>query len=304
MIGLDIGGTGVKGVIINQDAEILQEMKVSTNISEGREGILRSVISVIDSLFWDNIPISGIGVGSAGRIDPVKGEVVFATANLPDWEGTKLQEILEEKYGVKCFIENDANTALLGELWAGTVQKLKPDSAVMLTLGTGVGGANAINGKILNGSNSQSGEWGHVILVPHGKPCNCGKEGCIEQYLSGTALTNAVRTETDLSFTHGSEIFEAYSIGNKQVKDVVDRYIDYLALVIYNITVAIDPDTILIGGGLVDSKECWWQSLEDKLKHYQVTTVVTPASLGNKAGMYGAAALALQHLVEKRGESV
>ncbi|TYS69816.1 ROK family protein [Sutcliffiella horikoshii] len=303
VIGVDIGGTGVKGAIINRKAEILQEVKVSTNIAEGREGILRSVVTVIDSLFRNNIPVSGIGVGSAGRINPEKGEVVFATANLPNWEGTKLKAFLEKKYEVESYIENDANTALLGEMWAGATYNKQLETAVMLTLGTGVGGATAINGKILNGSKFQSGEWGHVILVPHGKPCNCGKDGCIEQYLSGTALTQAVRTETELAFTHGAEIFEAYSNGNKQVKKVVDRYIDYLTIVIYNITVAIDPQAILIGGGLIESQAHWWNELEKKLKNMDVNTAVIPALLGNKAGMFGAAAMALQH-IEKRGESV
>ncbi|WP_404445661.1 ROK family protein [Sutcliffiella horikoshii] len=304
VIGVDIGGTGVKGAIISKEAEILQEVKVSTNIAEGREGILRSVVSVIDSLFRNNIPISGIGLGSAGRIDPEKGEVVYATANLPNWEGTKLKAFLEKKYEVESYIENDANTALLGEMWAGATHKKQIETVVMLTLGTGVGGATALNGKILNGNRFQSGEWGHVILIPHGKPCNCGKEGCIEQYLSGTALIHAVHTETEFSFTHGAEIFEAYSNGNKQVKKVVDQYIDYLTIVIYNITVAIDPQAILIGGGLIDSKAHWWHELENKLRNMDVTTAVLPASLGNKAGMFGAAAMALQHVIEKRGESV
>ncbi len=300
VIGIDIGGTGIKGAVITEDGTLLEELKIATNIEEGREGILRSMFYVIDSLQEKHQDIAGIGVGTAGRVNVKSGEIVFATANLPLWQGTNVKKEMEARYAIPCSVENDANAALVGELWRGTAGGHQ--SAVMLTLGTGVGGATVINGAIIHGHHFQSGEWGHVVLVPDGKPCNCGKNGCIEQYLSGTALTQSVRNETDFSFIHGNEIFEAYSSGNKQVKQVVDRYIDRLALTLYNITISIDPETILIGGGVIDSKEHWWSKLQAKLNDYRVNTSVVPAALGNKAGMYGSAKLILD-AIGKRGES-
>ncbi|WP_299744371.1 ROK family protein [Rossellomorea sp. y25] len=299
-IGIDVGGTGVKGSIIREDGTILYHEMVPTDISQGREGILQSIYKVIDLLLHKDQTVIGIGIGTAGRVDREKGEIVFATANLPSWQGTNVKVEIETRYGLPCVVENDANAALIGELWK---REGNPETAVMLTLGTGVGGANAINGQILNGHHHQSGEWGHVVLVPNGKPCNCGKRGCLEQYLSGTALVQAVLTETDLSFRHGSEIFEEYSNGNQQVKQVVDRYLDHLAIAVYNISVAIDPEVVFIGGGVIDSKSHWWAGFQHKLKEYFVKSSIYPAVLGNKAGMLGAAKLLFQ-VMEKRGESV
>jgi glucokinase len=299
-IGIDVGGTGVKGSIIREDGTFLYQEKVPTDISQGREGILESIYRVIDVLMNRDHTIIGIGIGTAGRVDPAKGEIVFATANLPFWQGTNVIEQIETRFGLPCVVENDANAALIGELWKW---EGSPETAVMLTLGTGVGGANAINGQIINGHHHQSGEWGHVVLVPKGKPCNCGKRGCLEQYLSGTALVQAVFTETNLSYRHGSEIFEEYSKGNQQVEQVVDRYLDYLAIAVYNISVAIDPEVVIIGGGVIDSKSHWWSGFQDKLKEYSVKSCIYPAVMGNKAGMLGAAKLLFQ-VMEKRGESV
>ncbi|MDT9026914.1 ROK family protein [Rossellomorea yichunensis] len=300
VIGIDVGGTEVKGSVVNEDGDILFEAKVPTDISKGRDGILESIHIVIGYLMKKDSAILGIGIGTAGRVNVHSGEIVFATANLPSWQGTNVKAEIESRYSLPCVVENDANAALIGELWKS---QRKPQSAVMITLGTGVGGANAINGEVLNGYHHQSGEWGHVVLVPNGKLCNCGKKGCIEQYLSGTALVQAVLTETELSFRHGSEIFEEFSKGNQQVKQVIDRYLDYLAITMYNISVSIDPEMIFIGGGVIDSKRHWWTSFRGKLKEYCVNTSVHPASLGNKAGMLGAAKLIFQ-VIEKRGEPI
>ncbi|WP_201714352.1 ROK family protein [Rossellomorea arthrocnemi] len=300
VIGIDVGGTGVKGAVVQKDGTILHQEKVSTDISNGREGILGSIFQVIDLLMKKDGTISGIGIGTAGRVDPDKGTVVYATDNLPSWQGTQVREEIETRYGLPCAVDNDANVALLGELWKW---EGNPETAVMLTLGTGVGGANAIQGEVLHGHHHQSGEWGHVVLVPNGKPCNCGKKGCLEQYLSGTALVQDVFTETNQIFPHGSEIFKEYSIGNQQVKQVVDRYLDYLAIAASNISVSVDPEVLFIGGGVIDSKDHWWADFQVKLKEYFVNTSIYPAVLGNQAGMLGAAKLLFQAM-EKRGESV
>jgi glucokinase len=300
VIGIDVGGTGVKGAIIHRDGEIIYEKTVATELSHGREGILQSIYKVLDQLMLETDAVLGIGIGTAGRVNPENGEVVFATDNLPGWQGTNVKEEIKKRYGLPCVVENDANVALIGELWK---YKVNPETAVMLTLGTGVGGANAVNGKVLSGHHHQGGEWGHVVLVPNGKPCNCGKRGCLEQYLSGKALIHDVFTETKRSFRHGSEIFEEYSNGNQQVKQVVDRYLDYLAIAVSNISVAVDPEVVFIGGGVIDSKDHWWSGFQVKLKEYFVHTNILPAVLGNKAGMLGAASLVFQAM-EKRGESV
>ncbi|RSK28875.1 ROK family protein [Bacillus sp. HMF5848] len=340
-IGIDIGGTAIKGAIIDTNGTFLVKEKINTDITIGREGILQALFTIIDRLLAhaaalpsdataqhevtdtaqheatdtaqheasdttqheasDTAQLAGIGIGSAGRINPITGEVVYATANLPGWQGTNIKTIIEEKYGLPCHVDNDANVALLGELWLGPQHHFK--NAIMLTLGTGVGGANIINGQLVTGAHCQSGEWGHVVLVPNGHPCNCGKKGCIEQYLSGTALVrqaneavnqanalvrqaNEAVGPTSTQYTHGQQVFV-----DSAMHEVVDTYLDYLALVIYNMTVAIDPDAIIIGGGVIDSKHIWWPQLITKLATYEVATPIIPAALGNQAGVAGASKL-------------
>lgn len=299
-IGVDIGGTGVKASIIDENGRILYTESTATILTKGRTGVLESVFSVIDSLLKKENSIIGIGVGTAGRVNAIAGAVVYATANLPGWQGIKLAEILSEKYGFPCFIENDANAAMIGEVWQGS--KAKYRSITMLTLGTGVGGANMVDGKIVSGGHFQSGEWGHAILVPGGRPCNCGMRGCVEQYLSGKALVQLANEQTNGHFIHGSEVFEALAGDCKGLKAVVHTYIDLLALTIYNISVALDPHAVIIGGGVIDSRKHWWTLLLERLKEYHVQAEVFPALLGNTAGMMGAAKLVFEG-VKKRGEA-
>ncbi|PWW31310.1 glucokinase [Cytobacillus oceanisediminis] len=299
-IGVDIGGTGVKASIIDEKGRILYAESTATILTNGRTGVLESVFSVIDSLLKKEKSIIGIGVGTAGRVNAITGEVVYATANLPGWQGTKLAGILSKKYGFPCFIENDANAALIGEVWQGN--KAAYPSITMLTLGTGVGGANMIDGKIVSGGHFQSGEWGHAVLVPNGRPCNCGMRGCTEQYLSGKALVRLANEQTNRQFNHGNEVFEGLAGDCEQLKAVVHTYIDLLALAIYNISVTLDPHAVIIGGGVIDSRKHWWTLLIERLRDYHVQAEVFPAVLGNAAGMMGAAKLVFDGL-KKRGEA-
>jgi len=307
VIGLDIGGTSVKGMIVTSSGSIQAEFKQHTNILEGREGILQSAFSVVDTLLSkighnEQSPvIQGIGIGSAGRIDPVSGNVVFATENLPGWQGTQLKQTFEERYRLPVSVDNDANTALVGELWRNTSISLnKKQGVVMLTLGTGVGGANVMNGQLVTGSHYQGGEWGHIILVPGGRECNCGKYGCLEQYLSGTALITAVNKATGRSYTNGSSIFEDFTKQDKTVEPIIHQFIYYLAIMLENISTSIDPKYILLGGGVLDSKDHWWHLLEQQLHTFETKAQVLPAMVKNQAGMYGAASQIINILREKK----
>jgi glucokinase len=297
VIGIDVGGTGVKGSVVLENGEVLKSYKVATDITLGRQGILASIFSIVDHLM-EREEIIGIGMGTAGRVNVTTGEVVFATANLPGWQGVNLSKELADRYQLPCLVENDANAALLGELWQGAATDRSLTSVTMLTLGTGVGGANSIDRKIINGGHFQGGEWGHVVFVPNGRPCNCGMNGCLEQYLSGTALVSTTNEATAMHFQHGQDIFAAYKAGNESVSKVVDLYIDHLALAIYNISITLDPKAVIIGGGVIDSRQLWWPLLIEKLANYQVLLKVFPAQLGNRAGMLGAAKLAIDHVRE------
>ncbi|ERJ13654.1 ROK family protein [Haloplasma contractile] len=294
VIGIDIGGTEIKGAVLSLDGTILYESRVKTDTRLGRDSILNGLNQLIEEFLFRYDSVVSIGIGSAGRINVAEGTVAFATDNLPGWNGFHLKEYIENQFNLPVAVENDANVALIGEAYKG-VGKLYND-IVMLTLGTGVGGANIVNGKIQNGKDYHAGEWGHVVLYPNGRICNCGQKGCIEQYLSGTALVRRIN-ELGYNIGHGSEIFKLIERGNKDVSNALNEYIDDLIIVLHNISLSINPELIIIGGGVVHSRNYWWPILENKLKENdQIKCLVQPAKLENTAGIIGAGKIALNVL--------
>ncbi len=297
-IGIDIGGTTIKGAIVDEKRKIHHQITIQTNRSEGRNGILASLTTTIDQLLENETEITGIGIGTAGRVNVDRGEVIYSTANLPGWQGINLREFITNTYALPAIIDNDANAALAGEWWnRGETY----DSVTFLTLGTGVGGANMVQRKIFRGNHWNGGEWGHVILYPEGRTCNCGKRGCIEQYLSGTAVVKIGNEQSGRTYTNGADLFEAFQAGDRKIQPIVERYLDDLALVVYNLSVSIDPEAVIIGGGVIESKDRWWDVFVEKLVERDVHLKVLPATLGNKAGMIGAVKL-LFDAMSKGGE--
>ncbi|WLD93071.1 ROK family protein [Alkalihalobacillus sp. AL-G] len=293
ILGVDIGGTTIKGAVFTSNGEKIAQSYAPTDVNNGRDGIIASLFKVIDQLM-DDVPVVSIGIGTAGRVNAASGEVVYATDNLPGWGGMKLKDLLSTRYDLPVVVDNDANTALVGELWKGISGTYQ--SAVMLTLGTGVGGANVMNGKLVHGRNWQGGEWGHSIFVPDGLPCNCGQQGCIEQYLSGSALVRMAHDNGLDTVTDGKHVFEQFNMGNQAAKHVINRYFDDLVTFLTTISNGIDPDIVIVGGGVVESKDFFWDLFEKKLQDRRVPIQVKPAMLGNEAGIYGAVKLALGSL--------
>jgi glucokinase len=295
VIGIDIGGTSIKGAVYNEYNRVSSIKSRSTEISKGKEGILKGVLEIAEELLRDFPDASAIGIGTAGRVNSDSGEIVYSTANLPGWQGTNVPVEIQKVIPLPVKVDNDANTALIGELWA---QNKSYTSAVLLTLGTGVGGAAYLNGNLVRGHHWNGGEYGHSIFIPDGQQCNCGMKGCLEQYVSGNALVRMARQE-GLSIMHGSELFQLVKIDGKAAK-IVQQYIAYIALALYNIQTTIDPEVIIIGGGVIDSKDLWWHQLVQNLLKFPVPVHVQPAVLGNEAGMAGAASLCL-HETHRKG---
>ncbi|WP_408008496.1 ROK family protein [Pseudalkalibacillus sp. A8] len=297
-IGIDIGGTTIKGAIVDEKRKIHHQITTPTNISEGRNGILASLTATIDQLLEKETDIAGIGIGTAGRVNVDSGEVIYSTANLPGWQSINLSEFITNTYALPAIIDNDANAALAGEWW--NIDEAY-ESVTFLTLGTGVGGANMIHRKIFRGNHWNGGEWGHVILFPEGRTCNCGKRGCIEQYLAGAALVKIANEQSGRTYKNGAELFDDFQKGDREIIPIVERYLDDLVLVVYNLSVSIDPEAVIIGGGVIESKDQWWDVFGQKLAERGVHLNVLPATLGNKAGMIGAVKL-LFDAMSKGGE--
>lgn len=272
VIGLDIGGTKVKaGLFINGKLVNTQSLPVIK--STGREGLFRTIYETINLL--GSKDFDHIGVVSAGNIDIEKG-VCLLSVNINGWTGAPIKKTLEDKYHVPVYVDNDAIGAVIGEL--SFLEH--PQNVTILTFGTGVGGASLINGKI---NRDKYSEWGHHELIHDGRPCSCGKKGCAEQYLSATALLKDANKI--MAVPNTIILMDRYSKGNKKAIEVIEQYCAWLNAFIDIIYNEVKPDTIILGGGLMNAKEVF--------AHYLTPhkCVVSFAKASNNAGIIGASLL-------------
>jgi glucokinase len=287
VVGIDIGGTKILGGVIGFNGDLIKFKETSTDANLGRDHILKKLFGVLDDLF--DTDIEGIGIGSAGRINFNTGEVIYATDNLPGWTGINLKEIISQKYRTKTIVENDVNAAIVGENWLGSAKNFK--DVLMITLGTGVGGAIILDGKLIRGSHFSAAEIGHTILYPDGKKCNCGQNGCVEQYISGTAIYKRYNEIVGSNLVNSAkDVFDLYMKNDKISKLVVDEFVKSLSLLIFNIRNFIDPEIIILGGGVTNSKDLWWEYLKSQIK---CDLNISIAGLNKFSTVYGAAKLIL-----------
>lgn len=285
-IGIDIGGTSIKGAVI-ENGTVTARAKRSTDISHGLDSIRECLFSVINDLLPLVGADAGIGIGSAGDIDPYEGKVLYATGNLPGFTGFEIKKDVEIRFGRRVFVVNDAAAAFIGESYFGAAKNCK--SAVMLTLGTGLGGAASINGKLLTGANFHAARIGHIPLHIGGRECNCGKTGCAEQYVSATGL---MRTANELNCQcfNCNGVFKKAADGDKKCREAVRIFLSDLCAVIDTVKCVFDPECIILGGGLIELRQYW---LEDFIESLPGSSkdLIRPAVLGNDAGAIGAAYL-------------
>ncbi len=304
-MGLDVGGTFVKGIIIDEKGKIVCEDSVPTVTGEGLADCIETLAeTLVRNAGVVFSAIKGAGVGCPGLIDSTRGEVVFAgNMNLKNYP---LQKLLQEKLSIPVKICNDANAAALGEARFGAGKGYK--DSVLITLGTGVGGGIVIGGKLFEGYKSAGAEIGHMVIEHGGAKCTCGRRGCFEAYCSARALTARTKwaMEEDTSsamwntYTHdsadGRTAFE-YMDTDRTAKQVVGWYLKYLNCGIANIANIFRPQVIMIGGGVAAQGSRLSVPLQEMLnKEIFAGTDYAPvkvecATLGNKAGAFGAAAL-------------
>lgn len=317
-VGIDLGGTNIVAGVVKHDTkvneyEIIAKAECKTAIPRPEADVCDSMADVVKKavrkakLTMDDIAYIGIGV--PGAVNP-ETRVVETSPNLffTNWEVSKMMEERLNKY-VK--IENDANAAALGEFLAGAAKGVK--NAVVVTLGTGVGGGIIIDGKIYSGSNFAGAELGHMVIVKDGKKCGCGRRGCWEAYASATALINqtkdAIRNEKaefsfmldavegDIDQVNGKTPFDAMLAGDLTGKAVINNYVSYLACGIVNVINIFQPDILCVGGGISRQGENLLAPVrtiveqERITKHNEKQTQICECILGNDAGIIGAASL-------------
>jgi glucokinase len=302
-IGVDIGGTGLKAALVNEKGQILHHVETPTRASEGRTAVLGRVEGLVVALLAQaESPVLGCGVGSAGRIDHRRGTVIFASGNLPGWTGLPLGPELAHRVGLPVVVDNDVNAAAIAEAWIGAARGTA--DFLMLTLGTGVGGAMVVGGRVWRGARSGAGEVGHMALYPHGLPCNCGGSGCMEQYVSAKALTRRANeglvADQGHPFRGIREVLTAAERGPVARRDAARAGVTYftndLAMGLMNLQQAFDPQIIVIGGGIV-RLGYWWDRLQEAVarecRNRSISIRLKRAHCGPQAGVVGAARLAM-----------
>ena len=307
--GIDIGGTFIKGGLVNEQGEILYHTSVKTECT--KEGLADGVTRLIGKLLQEKgiarEELGGIGMGIPGMIDSVNGCVRYSNnLRIRDFA---IVEAVRRKFDLPIRITNDANAAALGEAKFGVGAGKK--DFLLITLGTGVGGGVILDGKIFEGTAGAGAELGHAVLIAGGELCTCGRRGCIEAYASATALIRDTRRAMeqdpssamwsaagDLEHVDGKTAFSCAG-SDQTAKEVVDRYIWYLGEALTDFANIFRPQMIALGGGVSNAGEELRKPLQEHVDANLFGGSVGPrveivlASLGNRAGLLGAAAMLL-----------
>ncbi|MEH7515224.1 ROK family glucokinase, partial [Gottfriedia acidiceleris] len=290
--------------------EFIDKWEVLTDKSDSGKHIPKTITIAIEEklnqMDKTKEDIAGIGIGAPGSVRLEDG-LIFAAVNL-GWVNYPLKEILEKESGIPVIVDNDANIAAVGEMWKGAGNGAK--DVVMVTLGTGVGGGVIVNGDVAHGISGSAGEIGHItVQLENGVLCNCGKTGCLETISSATGiarianekLQNTTKETVLKEMSNDSpltakDVFEAYSNGDEVAEEIVNHVMKYLALVLAGVGNTLNPENIIIGGGVSNAGDLLLRPLKKYFDEFAFTTVrdstkLSIAKLGNDAGAIGAAYL-------------
>lgn len=304
-IGVDLGGTKIYTALATKTGEILNEIVIKTEAEKGDKQIVEKIKDSIKEVMKgvDKSKIIAIGLGSPGPIDAKKG-IIQEPANLPFVNFPIVKEITEE-FNIDTYLDNDANVATLGEYMFGAGKG--SENMVYVTASTGVGGGAILNGKIYRGSTSNALEVGHTTVNTSGRRCGCGNIGCVEALSSGTAIMknaqDAVKSRVNTTLRQyeditAKEVFIEASKGDKVSIDIIETALSYLGVAISNYANMLDPDVIVIGGGIINSGQIVFDIINKEMEKRCLGPIlknckVVPSTLEGKSGVLGAIALAV-----------
>jgi len=330
-IGVDLGGTNLRIAAVGSQGNLLEKITLGTPVALGRDRVVRDMCDAVERLkagLRDRGSLLGIGIGVPGIIDMNKG-MVHESPNLPDWTNYPVRNEIETRLGTRVILENDANSAALGEKWLGAARDV--DDMAMLTLGTGVGGGLVLGGRVWHGMIGMAGEFGHFTVEPDGVLCGCGNQGCLEAYASATAIVRMAREAITSGVAPGlsraanaDPEFSAKAVynlaiqGDDEARKIFHRVGRALGIVLSSLVNALNLPMYVIGGGVASAWEAFSPSIFEELRKrsmvYKATdpeapqsrttsrslepratskTLITRALLGSDAGLFGAARLAL-----------
>ena len=304
-IGIDLGGTSVKYALIDNEGVFHFQGKLPSKADISAEAVIGQLVTACKETMASaqqlGVTIEGIGIGTPGIVDETNRIVLGGAENIKGWENLNLADRIEAETHLPVQMGNDANLMGLGETMYGAGQGAR--NVVFLTVGTGIGGAVVIDGKLFNGFANRGTELGHVPLIANGEPCACGSIGCLEHYASTSALVrrfNKRAAEAGRSFSgeeiNGELIVRLYKEGDKLATECLDEHCDFLGHGIAGFINIFSPQRVVIGGGLSEAGDFYIQKVSERAHRYvmadcAVNTRIMAASLGNKAGSIGAASL-------------
>jgi len=292
--GVDLGGTKIELAILNEDLSVLLRERVPTEANQGYDHILSQINTLIDiGKTQTKLIPNEIGFGTPGSLD--RNTRLLKNSNTTCLNGKALHLDLEKSLGVNIKLANDANCFAIAEAKMGagkSIPEFKNFFGVIM--GTGVGGGLVIDNKVINGKHGVGGEWGHNELIENGPSCYCGKSGCVEQVISGPALEHFYESKTNKHKKLRYIIEDARSGDDAVAKETLDRLIQYFGKAIAVIVNIVDPDAIILGGGLSNIDELYKEGLDAAKKHIFTPNpdpIFLKPLLGDSAGVFGAALL-------------
>lgn len=288
-VSIDIGGTAIKYGVIDEAGTILRKYEMKTEAEKGGPSILEKALGIVET-FMAEETISGICISTAGMVDTKKGEIFYSAPLIPNYAGTKFKETMETRFGVPCEVENDVNCAGLAEYAAGASKG--SSSAIMLTIGTGIGGCMIVNGKVFHGFSGSACEVGYMHMY-----------GSDFQTLGAASILTKKVAEwknEPVEVWNGYHIFEEAKKGDAICNRAIDEMVDILGQGIANICFVVNPEVVVLGGGIMAQEEFLRAKIENAVNKYLVSSIAEHTSIAfakhrNDAGMLGAFYNYMQH---------
>ncbi|HDQ70764.1 MAG TPA: ROK family protein [Chloroflexi bacterium] len=316
VVGVDLGGTKISTALVDVNGQIIAHDYRETQADKGQavviDRMLDAVRQVMEQADIPKAQVRAVGIGAPGPLD-IHAGVVIAPPNLPGWRDVPLKELIEERVGIKTFLENDANAAALAEHRFGAGQGC--DHVIYVTVSTGVGGGLILDGKLYHGAEGAAGEVGHITILPNGPLCGCGNRGCLEALASGTAIAKRARevvsrgaptviaelADGDPERITAKLVAEAAEQGDFEARKILSEAMNYLGIGIASLVNLFNPQVIVIGGGLSNLGERLLEPVRRGVARHAFaaparTVQVVLAELGDKSGVLGAAAAALTQI--------
>ncbi len=303
-VGVDLGGTNLRAAVVDEDYKVLSKFECPTLAAEGKDAVIQRLqdgIMEAVKLSGENMSsIAAIGMGVPGPLNQETGHV-YRLTNMPGWMNVPLAAIIGERLKVKTFLENDANCAGWGEFVAGAGQGVR--HMMMVTLGTGVGGAIIIDGKLHTGRDGAAGELGHICIIDGGRLCGCGARGCVEAYASATAVAGRFKELLDQGwksplaakrdYLTSADVYMAAANDDPVALHIVEETGHFLGVMASSIAELLNPERCVVSGGMIQAGPMLFDAMRttclNRNDHPGRTMEILPAALGGNAGLVGAA---------------